>query len=225
MANRNWASGGKLYSMHVKPVILDFSFTVDNTNAAGIINLKGPCITSVFMNSTSPSGGNPNPAAGIIQVKLADNYSRIYNVFGSIQSPNSGSALTSVTSGVTYVITALGTTTTAQWVARGLPLGVTPAVGVAFVATATGAIGGTGAVQIPAANSSGLANTIELVGNPDVTLSNSNQPAYGGGYLIFRCMGATSSSVTTRIATAPANGSVISLSVLLSDSSILIQGE
>lgn len=225
MANRNWASGGKLYSMHVKPVLLDFSFNVDNTTGSGVANLKGPCVTSVFMNSTAPSGGNPNPPAGFIMVKLADNYPRLYNVLGSIQSPNSGSALTSVTSGVVYVITALGTTTLAQWVARGLPLGVTPAVGVAFVATSTGSIGGTGAVQIPAANSSGLANTIEVVGNPDVSLANSNQPAYGGGFLILRCMGATSSSVTTRIAVAPAAGSLINLSIILSDSSILIQGE
>lgn len=225
MANRNWASGGKLYSMHVKPVILDFSFTVDNTAGAGITNLKGPCITSVFMNSTSPSGGNPNPPAGIIRVKLADNYSRFYNMFASIQSPNSGSNLTSVTSGTVYVITAVGTTTTAQWVAKGLPIGVTPAVGVSFLASATGALGGTGTVQIPAANGAGLASTIDIIGNPDVVLANSAQPSNGGGYLFLRCMGATSSSVTTRIATAPANGSVINISLLLSDSSITVQGE
>lgn len=225
MANRNWASGGKIYSMHVKPVLIDFSFTVDNTNGAGISGLKGPCVSSVFMNATSPSGGNPNPPAGIIRVKLADNYSRFYNMFASIQSPNSGSALTSVTSGTMYVITSLGTTTTAQWVARGLPIGVTPAVGVSFLATSTGAIGGTGAVQIPAANGAGLASTIDIIGNPDLNLFNSAQPSNGGALLYFRCMGATSSSVTTRIATAPANGSVINMSLLLSDSSVIVQGE
>jgi hypothetical protein len=225
MANRNWASGGKIYSMHVKPILIDFSFVVDNTNGAGITGLKGAGVSSVFMNATSPSGVNPNPPAGYIQVKLADNYARLYNMMASIQSPNSGSDLTSVTSGTVYVITGLGTTTTAQWVARGLPIGVTPAIGVAFVATSTGALGGTGTVKIPAANGSGLASMIDIVGNPDVSLANSAQPSNGGGYLLLRCMGATSSSVTTRIATAPAAGSLISVSLYLTDSSILIQGE
>jgi hypothetical protein len=31
MANRNWSSGGKIYSMHTMPILLDCNFVVDST--------------------------------------------------------------------------------------------------------------------------------------------------------------------------------------------------
>jgi hypothetical protein len=218
MANRNWASGGKLYSMHVKPVLLDCNFTVAPTNGAGITNLKGPCVSSVFMNtSTTPSGGNPNPPAGYIYVKLADNYNLSYGGFSLVEAPLSGTPITTVAANSVYVITVVGTTTTAQWVAKGLPVGVTPAVGVAFVATASGALGGTGAVQAIATAGANITD-IQVVGNPDATLANSAQPSNGGGYIILACF-------KNGALAAPATGSVINLAFYLSDSSILIQGE
>ena len=61
MANRNWASGGKIYSMFVEPVLIDLNFVVDSTNGngLGIRNLKGPTASNVFMQSVSPANGNP----------------------------------------------------------------------------------------------------------------------------------------------------------------------
>lgn len=226
MANRNWASGGKLYSMHVKPVLVDCNFVVAQSNGNGITNLKGPCVSAVYMNSSAPSAGHPNPPAGYIYVKLADNYNLMFGAIdGAIAAPNSGTSLTSTTSGTVYVITSVGTTTAAQFQAKGLPVGVTPAVGVAFVASASGALGGTGTIEEPAANGAGLVSGVEVVGDPNTTLANSAQPSNGGGYLILRCMGATSAGVTTRIAKQPVDGSKINLNLYLSDSSILIQGE
>ena len=218
MANRNWASGGKLYSMHVKPVLLDCNFAVTPTNGTGITNLKGPAVSKVFMNtSTTPSGGNPNPPAGYIYVKLADNYNLSYGGFSMVEAPLSGTPITTTVANAVYVISALGTTTTAQWVAKGLPVGVTPAVGVAFVATAAGALGGTGAVQAIATAGANITD-IQVVGNPDVTLANSAQPSNGGGYIILACF-------KNGALAAPATGSIINLAFYLSDSSILIQGE
>jgi hypothetical protein len=220
MANRNWASGGKMYTMHVKPVLIDCNFVVDSTNGngLGIRSLKGPCVSAVYMNtSATPAAGNPNPDAGYIMLKLADNYNRYFAGFSGFVAPVSGTSVTTVTAGKAYTIVSLGTATTAQWVAKGLPIGFTPAVGASFIASASGTIGGSAAVMEPAAGGSGI-DHIEVVGNPNLTLANSAQPSNGGGYIILACFDAG-------VITAPANGSTINLTAYLSDSSILIQGE
>lgn len=219
MANRNWASGGKIYSMHTKPILLDCNFVVDSTNGngLGIRSLKGPTIANVFMHTSAPltGSGNPNPAAGVIIVQLMDNYNRSFSGFSSIVGPLSGTPLTSTTANTTYVIVSLGTTTVAQWQAAGLPSGFTPAVGAAFTAIATGAIGGTGAVEITATAGSGI-TSIETVGDPNATISNSNYQQ--GAQIILQCYEAGTK-------TAPADGTVISLGMYLSDSSVMTQGE
>lgn len=237
MANRNWASGGKVYSMHVSPVLIDCNFVVDSTNGngLGIRTLKGPAVQNVFMHtSVTPGAGNsnpatpnqvivnPNPASGTIVIQLQDNYNRSFSGFRSIVSPLSGASLlvasAGLTAGVAYVITILGTTTVAAWHALGVPAGVTPAVGVAFIAAATSALG-TGAVQITAAAGSSVAS-IESVGNS--TLSIAPMPSANQGYgaqFILQCRDYAGALV------APANGSTISLSFYLSNSSIEVQGE
>lgn len=57
MANRNYASAGKLYTGHVKPVLIDCNFIVDSTNGngLGIRSLKGPYVQNVFMNTSAGS--------------------------------------------------------------------------------------------------------------------------------------------------------------------------
>lgn len=220
MANRNWASAGKIYSMHVKPVLLDCNFVVDSTNGngLGIRSLKGPCVTNVYMHtSATPAGGNPNPPAGYIVVKLADNYNRSLSGFNAIVAPVSGTPLTATTANNAQIIVSLGTATLAQWQARGLPQGITPAVGVAFIATSSGTIGGSAAVEVIAATGSNITN-IETVGDPNTTLANLAQPTNGGGQLILVCL-------KNGAIAAPVDGSVISLSMYLSDSSITVQGE
>lgn len=211
--------------MHVKPVLLDCNFIVDaaNGNGLGIRSLKGPCISAVYMHTSAPlvGSGNPNPPAGYILVKLQDNYNRYLGGFSGQVAPVSGTPLTSTTANNVQIIVSLGTATLAQWQARGLPLGVTPAVGVAFVASTSGTIGGSAAVEVIAAAGSGI-NHIEVVGDPNTTLANSAQPSNGGGYLIMACM---SNSGGANAVAAPADGSVIGLSFYINDSSVLIGGE
>ncbi len=222
MANRNWASGGKIYSMHVSPVLIDCNFIVDSTNSngLGIRSLKGPAVQAVYMNtSATPASGSPNPAAGSILVQLADNYNRSLTSLDAEISPASGSPLTATTAGIPVVITALGTATAAQWQAKGLPLGVTAAVGVSFVPTASGTIGGSAAVQIAAAAGSGICS-IETLGDPNLSIApNPNANQGYGAYFILQCR-----DYAGAIA-APADGSVISLAFYLSNSSILVAGE
>lgn len=234
MANRNFASGGKLYSMHTMPVLLDCNFVVDSTNGngLGIRSLKGPMIQNVFMHtSASPGNGNsnpaspniavlnPNPGAGTIVIQLQDNFNRSFSGFSAIVSPVSGTPLTSTTANVANIIVSLGTATLAQWRAKGLPRGITPAVGVSFVATASGLIGGSAAVEIAAASGSGIAS-IETLGDPNLSIA--PDPSQGQGYgaqLILQCRDYAGAIVN------PANGSVISISMYLSNSSVSVQGE
>lgn len=227
MANRNFASGGKIYSMHVMPVLLDCNFTVDvaNTNGLGLSGLKGPAIQAVYMNSSDGSPNPVNPAAGTIVVRLADNYNRVLAVNATIVAPNSGSAVkidnSAMTAGVAYTITTLGNATAAKWHTIGVPAGITPAVGVSFVALSNGGAGNTltSRVQASAAAGSGIAS-VEAIGN--LNLSVAPAPSANQGYgsqIILQCR-----DYAGAIA-APADGSIISIQMFLSNSSILIQGE
>ncbi len=214
MANRNWLSQ-KMYQMEAYPVLVSCTFTVDPTSASGVSNLTGGAVKAVYMNANTPSGGNPDPVAGVIQVRLQDNYSKLLGLSAVVQEPTSGTPLTSVSLGVPYVITLVGTTTLAQWQAKGLPAGVTPAVGVCFVATAAGALGGTGEVQ------TGLdcqAPEISVAGVANANLQNSNSPVNGGAVLtlITRAAGAV---------TALRTGTVVRINMYLSNSSVTVQGQ
>lgn len=215
--------------MHVMPVLIDCNFVVDSTNGngLGIRSLKGPTVTNVFMHTSATPGSNngllnPNPASGTIVIQLADNYNRSMSGFHALVSPVSGTPLlvasAGLTVGIAYIIVSLGTTTTAAWHALGVPAGVAPAIGVSFIAAATSALG-TGAVEITAAAGTGVAS-IETVGDPNLSIApnpNANQ-GYGASFIV-QCRDYAGAIV------APANGSVISLSFYLNNSSITVQGE
>ena len=220
----------KLYQYEAYPVLLSCNFVVDSTNGngLGIRNLKGNGIANIFMHtSATPGVGNygvvnPNPQAGMILIQLQNQFSRYLSGFSGLVSPLSGSNLTAVTAGTAYVITSLGTATLAQWQAAGVPVGMTPAVGMAFIAHETATIGGSATVQVPSV--SGI-TSIEVVGDPNQTLQNSNMYQNGGAQIIVQCLAPTSSSVTTPIPTAPANNSVVGLNLYLSNSSVSVNGQ
>jgi hypothetical protein len=127
-------------------------------------------------------------------------------------SPVTGGNLTSgLTVGVPYVIVSLGSTTTAQWVTAGVPIGATPAVGLSFIAAATSVAGG-GAVK--AVGKSGI-ESIEVCGDPNLSINPSSATTSlgnsSGSYMILQCL---NSSGTV---TAPAAGSVVGLSFYMNN--------
>jgi hypothetical protein len=225
----NGQNGGHFYSNITQPVKIDLSFVVDSTNGngLGIRSLKSNgYIHNVFMHTSSTPGvnngqTNPNPAVGYALIQLKSNYNKYIGGFTGFVSPLTGSALTSTTSHSPYVITSLGTTTLAQWQAAGVPAGLTPSVGLSFLAIATGAIGGTGTVS--ASGVSGI-TSVEVIGDPNQSISNSSIAANGGAYLLVQFLAPTSSSVTTSIPTAPANNSVVGMSIFMDASSVTIDG-
>lgn len=197
-----WINRGHFYVPHVRPILVDCNFLVDATNGLGITNLKGQGISNVFMHtSTTPSAGpngvvNPNPASGLISVQLSDNFMKYYGGFNSITPPLSGSDVAVLASGapltvgVAYTISVLGTSTAADWLAVGVPPGVTPAVGVCFIAIATGSGTGSGKVQIVASGASAI-DHIEVIGDPNMSIN--PIPVGGsphvGGWITLGCYG------------------------------------
>jgi hypothetical protein len=178
------------------------NFVVDSTNANGLgqRSLKGVGVKQVFMNTTH-SGllGNPNPAAGYIMIQLASGYSGYINGSYGFDGPVSGTPIlvtTGVTSGLVYVIASVGTTSLSGWQHLGLPAGVTPAAGVAFVATSSTTTTGSGTIMVPATAGSAV-DHIELVGDPNLSCDVST-----GSIIVCKC-------VAGLALTAPADGTVI----------------
>lgn len=224
------------------PVLLDCNFVVDSTNAngLGIRSLKGPYIQNVFMHTTQTAGvgnsnpatpgisvTNPNPASGVIVVQFQDNFNRLLTGAFAVVTPVGSSVSvngTNLTVGSPYVITALGSpaATAADWVTVGLPKGVTPAVGAAFIAAATGS-GTSAALVAPPATHGSQFLQLETIGDSNAAIAPSLTAAQGfGAQMIFRCM---SSSANASVMVTPADNSVISMQFLLSNSSVLVQGE
>lgn len=80
MANRNWASGGKIYSMHVKPVLLDCTIQIGASGA--VSSFVGSAIQSVTKQG----------AAGTYLIKMQPNtnFPKLFAAHGSAMSPASG---------------------------------------------------------------------------------------------------------------------------------------
>lgn len=219
-------------TLHKNVVQLDCSFTVDSTNANGITNLKGAGIQAVYMKtSITPSAGNPNPANGMIIVQFQDNYNGLYVSNSGIQSPVTGaniniSSAAVLTIGNVYQITSVGTSTSANWQAAGLPLGILPAVGVPFVAKITGS--GTGTGQVKAIGKSNI-TCFEQIGDASKTLTSAAgalniMGSSSSSYLIYQALAATNGTTTTLIPTAPVDQSIISMDFVLNNSMILVKG-
>lgn len=224
---RSFPNAGHFYSNIVKPIKEDLSFTVIPTNGLGVTSVKSNGhVRNVFMHtSTTPTSNNgalnPNPASGYALIQFNNNFNKCLGAFVSVISPLAGSDLTAVTAGLAYVITALGTATAAQWLAAGVPAGVTPAVGVSFIAIASVTIGGSAMVKVPGV--SGIVSA-EIVGDPNLSINNAQIDPNGGAYLLVQFLGATNSSTTTLIPTAPAATSVVEMSVFFDGSSVTVDG-
>ena len=200
-------------------------FIVDSVNANGLgqrslstfgaTNALNGGISNVYMNtSATPAAGNPNPSPGYIVVQFANGYSGHLVTAHSVTSPAGGSNV-SISSGLSqgkpYIISVLGTSTAAQFQAVGLPTNLTPTVSQSFIATTGLPSGGTGQVQLAAAAGSTI-STIEALPGAALGINTANGT---GGQILLQCLAPTNSGTTTKVATAPAAGSVIELQFVL----------
>lgn len=132
---------------------------------------------------------------------------------------NGGPAEGTIATGFTFATT-VSNTNLGNWQAVGVPPGVTPNVGVSFIATATGQStggGSTGLVILPGVSA---ITSIETIGDPNQSLfpiPMGGSPHHGGWVLIqfLAPTISTGAYVSPMIPTAPANNSVISMTMFL----------
>lgn len=209
MANKFVYKDGGFYDAKIKQ--LNVHFTVLSTQTTNVLNYKvsnveGNGIANVALVGT-----------GVYQITLADNYIKYLGLSYEIQDViGTPVAIASLSNGVPYVISTVGTSALADWQLAGLGIGITPAVGVAFNAvTAASGSGGNGfaAPQTP----SGIA--ITTFGVPDGTI-NPAQPNASVPYFMIQCLNDTNSSTTTKVATTPPDNTSIRLRLLFRDSTV-----
>lgn len=243
---RGYGMNGRGYYTNVaKPIDCNLNFIVDSTNGngLGIRSLKSNgFVQNVFMHTSSTPGNgtggflNPNPLAGFALIQFKNNFNYYLGGFSGFVSPTV-SATTSTTSGLTvgqaYIITVLGTTTLAEWQTIGLTAGLTPAVGQAFIAIATGTGGShTGKVGLPGVSA---ISSIEVVGDTTQSLNNASIASNAGARAIVQFLAPTIASVGTTpavtnaffspfIPTAPANGSAVGMCFRFDGSSVTVDG-
>lgn len=196
-----------MFTGHAFPVLLDLNFVVGSSGAVG--TTKGPYIKSVTRKGV-----------GAYEIKLSDNYNRYYGGFSGFVAPSTGSAIdpNTGTVGKAYVITTVGDT---DWSTAGLSAGLTAAVGQSLILAAAPAAG-TGRVKAIA--SAGI-TSIQVVGNANLMCNPSPSNGNVGAVINIQCFGNTSTSDSTQIPADPAAGSVLSLAVYMSNSSLLVNGE
>lgn len=168
---------------------------------------------------TAALAGNPNPAAGFAWIQFKNNFNYYLGGFsGFVSQTGSNLAVsgTNLTIGHAYIITVLGTTTAADWTTLGVRPGFTPAVGMSFIALATGAGSGSGQVTIPVATGSGI-YAVDVIGDPNASLNNSNIASNGGALVLVRFLAGS-----TPAATAPANNSTVGMTFFFDGSTVSI---
>lgn len=190
-------NGKSYYSNIAMPMDVNLQFTVTPTNGLGVTSVKSNgYVRNVFMHtSTTPAANNgytnPNPAAGYAWIQMNNNFNAYLGGFSGFVSPTITSTKidnSALTIGNPYVITTVGDASLAVWQAIGLPPGVTPAVGQSFIAltVGAGANSSTSRVQVP---SSSGASAVEIVGNPNAMISNSNISSNGGAWIMAQFLG------------------------------------
>lgn len=198
-------NGKSIYSNVAKLCELQLQFTVTPTNGLGVTSLKSNgYVNNVFMHtSTTPAANNgftnPNPADGYAWIQLKNNFNYFLSGMQGFISANSGSDVkidnSAMTAGQAYTITTLGNATLAKWQAIGVPVGVTPAVGVSFVALSNGGAGNTLTSRVQVPSNSGISH-MEIIGNPN-TMVNSAVQSNAGQWVMVQFLGASVASVFT----------------------------
>lgn len=130
--------------------------------------------------------------------------------------PSDGDVPTGFTFALTKYLTNLQ-----DWQGVGLPKGIVPAVGVSFIATATGlSVGGGSTGLVKAVGVSGIISA-EIIGSPDLSIGPipmSGSPNVGS-WLLIQFLGATDATHTAMIPTAPAEDCQVYVQLMLEQAS------
>ena len=203
MANRRFNQF--MFNLNAGMTMLEGNCIIDSGATAGVRSIKGSGIKAVIKLAT-----------GIYKIQLMDSFARyLAGTAGMVSSVTGNTSMGSLSIGTLYIIRTMGSSTQAQWVAAGVPAGVTAAPGLAFVATAIGAGSGTCFTAV----ASGIA-CVEVKGDPNLSITNISDP-----HIIVGTMGATGAGATALIPVAPVDNSVFGFTLFLRNSSVKGKGE
>jgi len=185
-------------SLNADPVYLEANAVIDSGQTTGTRSQKGSGVSSIAKVAT-----------GVYKISLQNRYCRYLGGDTGFVSPTTGGtiAVTAISPGTMYLIASVGTTT--NWQTAGVPAGVTPAVGMAFLCAATS----TGNGLAIAVGKSGIF-TVEVIGDPNTSITNYTDP-----HFFISTLDATGTLA------APTDGSVIGLTIYLRRSSVTGKGE
>jgi hypothetical protein len=190
--------------------------TAANVGAKLVLTLEN-LLAAQAGNATAPSGVFSFTASGTTTV----------TVTSTQNSPFTGGAADGlIATGFTFAVTKYKTNLQ-NWQNVGLPPGVIPNVGASFIATTTGDSTGGGSTGLVVAPGVSGVLSVEVVGDPNQSIG--PIPMGGspnvGAWLLVQFISATSSSVTTPIATQPAQNAVCGMSFIVEAGSTLIKGD
>lgn len=212
----------RLYDAYGNTFIIWFSVSGVGTAPSGV---SGTLVQqSIVTNDTAATiGGDlattiaalPSGISGVFSFTTAG--TTTVTVTSTTSTPVAGTpADGAIATGFTFATTK-STTNLKDWQKVGVPQGVTPAVGVSFVATATGYSTGGGSSGTVKAIGIGANTSFELIGDPNLSIG--PIPMGGspntGSWFLGQFLAATSSSVTTLIPTAPSDNSIVKMTILL----------
>jgi len=175
-------------------------------------------VTTINALPSGVSGVFSFTASGTTTVTVVSTQTNPYQPLPGVPADGVSPLNTGFTFAVTKYITNLQ-----DWQNVGVPKGVTPAVGVSFIATATGySTGGGSTGLVKAAGISGI-TSVETIGDANLSLSpipmNMTSGSTGssnvGGWILVQFLAPTNSSTTTLIPTAPTNETVVGMQFLL----------
>jgi hypothetical protein len=218
-------NGKSYYSNITTPQDTSVQFTVAPSNGLGVTSVKSNgYVRNVFMHTSgAPSSNNgytnPNPANGYALIQFNNPFNYYLNGVAQFLAPSTGSIKidnSALTAGTVYVISVVGNSSAAAWAAVGVPPGITPAVGVSFVALTVGAGANTSTSRVSSPTSSGI-DEVELVGLPNTMVAPANLAVNGGAWLTMQFM-------LNGVATAPATGTIVCMKFSYDASSVTIDG-
>jgi hypothetical protein len=184
--------------------------TAAQVGAALVITLEN-LLAAQPGNLTAPASVNSFTASGSTTV----------TVVSTLSAPlPGGPAEGAIATGFTFAVTA-SNSNTKNWLAVGLPAGVEPSVGAAFIATAAGqASNGTSSGTVRAVGVANIQN-VQVIGDPNQSIApipRGGSPNVGG-YILVQFLSASNAVA------APTDGDVVGLSFIVEAGSSLVAGE
>ena len=196
--------GGTLVQQTIAP-----NSSAATIGAALVVTING-LLAAQLGNQTAPAGVFSFTAAGTTTVTATNTSTSPYKLPGG---PQDGFA--PLATGFAFAWS-VNDSNLADWQGVGVPPGVVPAVGVSFIAKASGSGSSTGLVEVPGI--SGVAS-IEVIGDPNASLAPipmGGSPNVGGWILV---------QFLAPLPTAPIDGSVVGMSFYVEAASMIIKGE